>query len=173
MVRVTICDIYQKIGHNLDNWILKEVHCFLESTKKSEEPNWMFCYEDIKYCRNRIDQLSLMIDEGLENIDTDMVTLLRQEFLNALSLETKPAVNRIGANEFITRFPEMFNDRRVFQERKTPEPWNTFPLVVNPYKTCSHYFENSQLIYIINLHFKSVYSFLYDRKAGHKWVKNG
>lgn len=98
------------------------MHCFLESTKKSEEPNWMFCYEDIKYCRNRIDQLSLMIDEGLENIDTDMVTLLRQEFLNALSLETKPAVNRIGANEFITRFPEMFNDRRVFQERKTPEP---------------------------------------------------
>lgn len=82
----------------------------------------MFCYEDIKYYRNRIDQLSLMIDEGLENIETDMVTLLRQEFLNALSLETKPAVNRIGANEFITRFPEMFNDRRVFQERKTPEP---------------------------------------------------
>ena len=101
---------------------MKEVHYFLESTKKSEEPNSMFCYEDIKYYRNRIDQLSLMIDEGLENIETDMVTLLRQEFLNALSLETKPAVNRIGANEFITRFPEMFNDRRVFQERKTPEP---------------------------------------------------
>ena len=64
--------------------------------------------EDIKYHLNRIDQLTLIVDENREVPEVNMAKLLQQEFKNSTLIENLVSENARLLRGFVKGFSEHY-----------------------------------------------------------------
>lgn len=81
---------------------------FLEPTTEREEIDLMDWVEDIKYHLNRIDQLTLIVDENREVPEVNMAKLLQQEFKNSTLIENLVSENARLLRGFVEGFSKHY-----------------------------------------------------------------